>query len=200
MIPEKAIRGFFKSHHPFIDDSDLPRRAEVALVLDVSLDNNDPNILFIQRAECEKDPWSGQMAFPGGRRETTDLVDGDAACRETAEEIGLQIGTAQLIGRLNDMRGRHGGRSADLMISCFVFVTDQIEQLALNHEVADVMHLPISQLLDPSLRTSIRYDSAGDIDFPGIFLSAKDERIIWGLTYRFLTDFFSLFDHHLPSR
>jgi hypothetical protein len=98
------------------------------------------------------------------------------------------------------MRGRHGGRSADLMISCFVFVTDQIEQLALNHEVADVMHLPISQLLDPSLRTSIRYDSAGDIDFPGIFLSAKDERIIWGLTYRFLTDFFSLFDHHLPSR
>ena len=50
MIPEKAIRGFFKSHHPFIDDSDLPRRAEVALVLDVSLDNNDPNILFIQRA------------------------------------------------------------------------------------------------------------------------------------------------------
>ena len=140
MIPEKAIRGFFKSHHPFIDDSDLPRRAEVALVLDVSLDNNDPNILFIQRAECEKDPWSGQMAFPGGRRETTDLVDGDAARRETAEEIGLELGAAQLIGRLNDMRGRHGGRSADLMISCFVFVTDQIEQLALNHEVADVMH------------------------------------------------------------
>ena len=48
MIPEKAIRGFFKSHQPSIDDSDLPRRAEVALVLDVSLDNNNPNILFIQ--------------------------------------------------------------------------------------------------------------------------------------------------------
>ncbi len=200
MIPEKAIRGFFKSHQPSIDDSDLPRRAEVALVLDVSLDNNNPNILFIQRAECEKDPWSGQMAFPGGRRETIDLVDGAAARRETAEEIGLELGTAQLIGRLNDMRGRHGGRSADLMISCFVFVTDQNERLALNHEVADVMHLPISQLLDPSLRTSVRYDAAGAIDFPGIFLSAKDERIIWGLTYRFLTDFFSLFDRHLPSR
>ena len=192
MIPEKAIRGFFKSHQPSIDDSDLPRRAEVALVLDVSLDNNNPNILFIQRAECEKDPWSGQMAFPGGRRETIDLVDGAAARRETAEEIGLELGTAQLIGRLNDMRGRHGGRSADLMISCFVFVTDQNERLALNHEVADVMHLPISQLLDPSLRTSVRYDAAGAIDFPGIFLSAKDERIIWGLTYRFLTDFFFL--------
>jgi len=200
VIPEKAIRGFFKSHQPSIDDSDLPRRAEVALVLDVSLDNNNPNILFIQRAECEKDPWSGQMAFPGGRRETIDLVDGAAARRETAEEIGLELGTAQLIGRLNDMRGRHGGRSADLMISCFVFVTDQNERLALNHEVADVMHLPISQLLDPSLRTSVRYDAAGAIDFPGIFLSAKDERIIWGLTYHFLTDFFSLFDHHLPSR
>ena len=101
MIPEKAIRGFFKSHHPFIDDSDLPRRAEVALVLDVSLDNNDPNILFIQRAECEKDPWSGQMAFPGGRRETTDLVDGDAARRETAEEIGLELGAAQLLSLIH---------------------------------------------------------------------------------------------------
>lgn len=63
MIPENAIRGFFKSHHPFIDDSDLPRRAEVALVVDVSLDNNDPNILFIQRAECEKDPGRVKWLF-----------------------------------------------------------------------------------------------------------------------------------------
>ncbi len=85
------------------------------------------------------------------------------------------------------------------MISCFVFIAESVSALRPNHEVSDVVSLPISRLLDPSLRTTVRYDAAGGLEFPGVFLDPDDPRVIWGLTYRFLTGFFSLFDQHLPA-
>ena len=199
MIPASQIRHFFDRHQPTLVDDPSLRRAEVALVLETGAGGDDPRILFIQRAEHADDPWSGQMAFPGGRRENTDTLDGGAAQRETYEEIGLALSPAQLIGRLDDLRGRHGGRSANLVISCFVFLIDNISALTPNYEVADIVQLPISRLLDPKLQTKVRYEAAEGLDFPGIFLGHQDERVIWGLTYRFLRNFFSLFDHHLPS-
>ena len=121
-------------------------------------------------------------AFPGGRRENSDLEAGDAACRETWEEIGLKLCPADSVGRLGDLRGRHGGRSADLVISCFVYLVDTTPALRANHEVSEIVQIPLSRLLDPDLRTSVEYEAAGGTRFPGIFLSKEDERVIWGLT------------------
>src|ERR1700682_285931 len=45
---------------------DAPRAA-VAAVLRAG--TTGPEILFIERAKREGDPWSGHMAFPGGRRD-----------------------------------------------------------------------------------------------------------------------------------
>ena len=41
------------------------RRAAVALVLRDEGKHGRPELLFIRRAEHEKDPWSGHMGFPG---------------------------------------------------------------------------------------------------------------------------------------
>ncbi|MGA1456612.1 MAG: NUDIX hydrolase [Arenicellales bacterium] len=199
MIPAQRIRSFFDLHTPALVSEPSLKRAEVALVLNLASDQEDPDILFIQRAEHKDDPWSGQMAFPGGRREPQDQWDGAAACRETHEEIGLELSPSQMVGRLDDMRGRHGGRSADLVISCFVFMADEVRAFRPNHEVSDVVSLPLSRLLDPTLRTTVRYDAAGDLAFPGVLLDSEDPRVIWGLTYRFLTNFFSHFGLHLPA-
>ena len=53
-------------------------------------------VLFIQRAERPGDPWSGQMAFPGGHREDSD-ISLQAAMRETHEEIGLGLDNADYL-------------------------------------------------------------------------------------------------------
>src|SRR6185369_3871770 len=45
-------------------------------------------MLFIERAEHENDPWSGNLAFPGGKVEPGEEPR-QAAERETLEEIGL---------------------------------------------------------------------------------------------------------------
>ena len=198
MISVSEILNRFQEHQPDLDRQSSARQAEVALVLNRNAGEHDPSIVFIQRAMSPDDPWSGQMAFPGGRREHSDLEAGDAACRETCEEIGLKLHPVESVGRLGDLRGRHGGRSADLVISCFVYLVDATPVLRPNHEVSEVVQIPLSRLLDPKLRTSVQYEAAGGTLFPGIFLSEEDERVIWGLTYRFLTQFFSLFGHPLP--
>src|SRR5689334_17901368 len=60
-----------------------PRRAAVALVLRVV--SGRLELLFVKRAEYAGDPWSGQVAFPGGRQEPVDETLWDTAVRETRE-------------------------------------------------------------------------------------------------------------------
>ena len=199
MISVKTIIDRLDRHEPALVDSPPPHQAEVALVLGAVPSASDPQIIFIQRSACADDPWSGQMAFPGGRREESDLHAGDAARRETLEEIGLELGQHELVGRLGDLRGRHGSKSQDMLISCFVFAIEKVPALIPNYEVSQVVSVPLSCLLDPSLQTRIRYEQAGAQYFPGIFVGQEDERVIWGLTYRFLWQLFSLLGHTLPT-
>ena len=53
--------------------------------------HGDAEVLFIKRASKKRDPWSGDIALPGGRRDPEDIDDHAAAIRETREEVGLDI-------------------------------------------------------------------------------------------------------------
>ena len=58
-------------------------------------------ILFIKRSVREGDPWSGHIAFPGGRAEPGDRSLADVAVREVSEEVGIDIrGGGRILGRL----------------------------------------------------------------------------------------------------
>ena len=59
-------------------------------------------MLFIERARKVGDPWSGQMAFPGGRTSRDDAHTLATAQRETSEELGLELRNANALGRLSD--------------------------------------------------------------------------------------------------
>lgn len=80
----------------------LMKRSAVALIL--QLRNDDLHILMIKRAEREGDPWSGHMAFPGGRMDPGDAHGYAVAVRETEEEVGLALGSEDVcIGRLSEI-------------------------------------------------------------------------------------------------
>jgi 8-oxo-dGTP pyrophosphatase MutT (NUDIX family) len=196
VIGIQKIKGTFREYCPEIIQAKPDKRAAVALIVDSGHSHNDPEIIFIERAFHAADPWSGQMAFPGGRCDPQDLNSVETACRETQEEIGVDLLAADRLGRLDDLQGRHGGRSREMVISCFVFGTHGVHRFSPNHEVADVITLPISTLLDPSAQSEVPWPQAGRV-FPGICVGAG-ERVIWGLTYRFLLRFFSLLGHSLP--
>ena len=197
MIGIQNIQATLSEYRPEIIRAKSDKRAAVALIVDSGQSQHDPEIVFIERAYHAADPWSGQMAFPGGRCDPQDLNSLETACRETQEEIGVDLLVTDRLGRLDDLQGRHGGRSREMVISCFVFGAHGVDRFSPNHEVADVITLSISSLLDPSAHTKVPWPQANR-DFPGICVGSG-ERVIWGLTYRFLLRFFSLLGHSLPS-
>lgn len=99
------------------------KRAAVAVVLR-PLPDSTTAVLYILRRASERDPWSGQVGFPGGRRQARDSDDLETAVRECREEVGLQLDTEpyELLGQLPD---RHitarGGQIPDSALAAFVF-------------------------------------------------------------------------------
>ena len=124
----------------------LLNRAAVAIILRESAGGTE--LLMIKRSEREGDPWSGHMAFPGGRMDRTDRHGFDVACRETEEEIGLKLTERdRCIGRLSEIMTHFQlGRRA-MVVSPYVFRLDREVEFTLNHEVSEVIWVPLGFLL-----------------------------------------------------
>ena len=142
-----------------------------------------PEILFIRRAERTGDPWSGHMAFPGGRYETTDGDLLSTARRETLEEIGVDlVRDARLIGMLEDQTPNSA--RGTIAIRPFVFELVSPVEFCPNEEVSEVFFTPIAPLVAGEHASSI------EVDYEQVryTLPAYDlqGRIVWGLTYRML--------------
>jgi 8-oxo-dGTP pyrophosphatase MutT (NUDIX family) len=161
-------------------------RAAVALILRDSLEGIE--LLFIRRAEHPQDPWSGQMAFPGGRAEPgeSDLVA--TAMRETLEEVGIDlVREGVLLGALDEVRAMARLRPVDLAISPFVFRLRGDPTPEPGPEVTSVHWIPLASLLAAGARSTFDYAHEGStLQFPCLRL---DELVIWGLTYRMFMSF-----------
>lgn len=191
------IRRALAVHEPEVSTVEDPRRAAVALVLhDVE---EGPEMLFIERAEREGDPWSGHMAFPGGRVDARDAGDPQTAAeRETREEVGLDLVDAARLGRLGDLSG-HPTHEHPLVISAFVYAIATRRPLTLNHEVRAALWVPVRALVAPTSQVAYPYPRAGNALFPGVRVGESDQHVVWGLTYRFLEGFFAALGTSLPT-
>lgn len=149
-------------------------------------------LLFIQRASKDSDPWSGHMAFPGGRTDPTDSDSHHTAERETAEEVGLDLADAPRLGSLDDLLpgGGRGGLSA---VHANAYWLDGAQpELTLNYEVADALWVPLAVLADADRHIDYYYPLS-DSTWPGIQLD-NPAQVVWGLTLRFLADLFRRLD------
>jgi 8-oxo-dGTP pyrophosphatase MutT (NUDIX family) len=160
------------------------KRAAVAAVLR-QVGEDEPEILLIRRAEHPEDPWSGHMAFPGGRHDPTDRDLLHTAVRETDEELGLALDRhARLLGRLEDIPAVARGRRTGLIISPFVFELVGEPDLVPNHEVAEALWAPLGPMLRGEIATVRPYEHEGQrYEMPAFDVEG---RVVWGLTYHML--------------
>ena len=160
-------------------------QASVALVVRPA--GGDLELLVIRRATREGDPWSGHMAFPGGRRDPDDRSAQETAERETREEVGIDLARqGRLLGRLEDVGPRAG--PIPIIISPFVFAADRGVAVEPNHEVDAAFWVPIPALTAPGAAIEYLHVLAHgeELRFPAI---AYQSDVIWGLTHQIMTDF-----------
>ncbi len=176
------------------------RHASVALVLSERAERG-AEILFIERAEKEGDPWSGHMAFPGGRVDLPGESPEQAAVRETFEEVGLALNGGECLGRLDDLEGRHAGRAQGMVISAFVYhLPAPGELVKQTSEVRDAFWVPVRDLVEPTRQVRRAFHGTGSFEFPGIVVGEPDRHVVWGLTYRFLEVFFRVLGRPFPAQ
>jgi 8-oxo-dGTP pyrophosphatase MutT (NUDIX family) len=190
VLTVESFRAALDAYRPnLLPEVEGQTRAAVAAVLREG--ERGAEFLFIHRAEDPRDPWSGHMAFPGGRVEADDAGQLAAALRETREEIGLDLSKdARQIGRLSDIAAIGRGRPINMVITPFVFFVDRVPPLEPNHEVAEVVWVPASFLSDHRNRESMEYQRAGlSLELP---CYRYQEHLIWGLTLGMVDELLSL--------
>jgi 8-oxo-dGTP pyrophosphatase MutT (NUDIX family) len=163
--------------------------AAVAAVLREAHDGVE--LLFILRAERPGDPWSGDMAFPGGHLETGDASPLAAAQRETREELGLDLERdAELLGALSVVRTHLRDEQGPRWVAPFVFALRQEPELELSDEVQEVVWVPLSFLLDTHNRSGLVWTPRGEpMTLPCYHFR---DRLIWGLTLRMVDELLDL--------
>ena len=165
------------------------KRSAVALILREG--EQGVEALMIKRADREGDPWSGHMAFPGGRAEGEDRNILHTARRETWEEIGLDTDAhTRYQGRLSDIVASSHRGYKTMVITPYVFTADKLPQLNINHEVAEVIWVPLAFLADKTNRENMQWQRKKQLlDLPCYFYQ---QRRIWGLSLMMLDELLAL--------
>ncbi len=181
-------QSLLQTYTPSIPFHEPVPRAAVAAVMRPG--ENSPELLFIQRATREGDPWSGQMAFPGGKTEPADPTPEATAIRETHEEVGLTLESSHAVGLVSELDGGRATSRLVLVSAHGYWIEGSRPRLQPNYEVADTIWMPLEDLADPDRQIDYYYGPA-DATFPGIQFDQPDQ-VLWGLTLRFVSD---LFEH-----
>ena len=176
----RALRQVLPGHPPQVEEIPGFSPAAVAVVC-----VPDPDaILLIRRAVRPGDPWSGQMALPGGRKGVDDPDLLETAVRETSEEVGLDLGRGHLVGVLDDLTPRTA-LLPRIMVRPYVFLLESRPPLRPNHEVAAVHWVDLAAFLAPGVYSEWDVQALErSARFPGYRLA---EGTVWGMTERILT-------------
>jgi 8-oxo-dGTP pyrophosphatase MutT (NUDIX family) len=153
--------------------------AAVSIIL---RDRDSPSVLLIKRADRAGDPWSGQIAFPGGKMQQGDGTARDTAVRETMEEVGIDLDKgAEFLGYAGTTTTHTG--TMDVVPS--VFVLKQAVDIKPNEEVASYRWVKIEDFLSPNGMSTYRLNYDGrTVELPAYTVG---DYVVWGLTHRILS-------------
>ena len=188
------LRRVLAGHRPLVLAPGRRRRGAVALILNEG--GARPRLLFIERAERKEDPWSGDIAFPGGKIDRSDRDPRFAAQRETREEIGLDLDSGEYLGRLDDLTGT----TLPVLVSGFVYAIEDPGRFELNREIKEAFWIPLSHLTDSERHVQYRFQQGDRAELlPAVDLLGPGKPLLWGITYRFAAQLLHMTGRTLPG-
>jgi 8-oxo-dGTP pyrophosphatase MutT (NUDIX family) len=148
-----------------------------------------PHLIFIERSDDGK-VHSGQIAFPGGKKDESDETLLSTAIRETEEEIGLAPHHISVLGELTQLYIP----PSNFMVSPFVgYLENKTEYAISTKEVKRAIEIPLVDffnkevIVDDEVATTYR----GPVSVPCYKLHGIQ---IWGASSMILSEFLALFD------
>ncbi len=186
--PEHCIEKKFENREP----------ASAAVLIPLVM--RDRLMLLLTQRTTNLSTHSGQVAFPGGRTDATDIDAADTALREATEEIGLPRSYAEVLGTLPI----YVTGTAYSVTPVVALITSGFVLQPNPGEVADVFEVPLAYLMSPinHRRHTVEFDGITREWLSMPYLDEKirhedgqfKERFIWGATagmlrnlYRFLS-------------
>ncbi len=168
------------------------KTAAVAVILRSSRSGQE--LLLMRRADREGDPWSGQVAFPGGRVERADRSFRETAAREAFEELGLVLDTERdFIGYMSPFHTHVG----EMPVVPALFNVSAPAPILPNAEVSSFRWIALRAIRDPKNRSAYVFESGGiERSLPSYSL---DGYLVWGLTERMLSALLELGPASLPE-
>jgi len=158
-----------------VDVKDSEANAAVAILLYTGVD--DLELLLVKRAVNPSDPWSGDMALPGGRRHQKDKDVFETVVRETREETGINLLLYEMLGHLQTNTSNRS--SSPVHILPFVFLCDRKPEIKLNTELSRFLWIQLG-----TLKLSRGTSMVKGRETP-CFLAMGE--VVWGLTFRILS-------------
>lgn len=121
------------------------REAAVAIVITNSAETGQPCVLMTLRP-TKLNRHGGQYALPGGRLDEGETVV-DAARRELLEELGVDLGPDDVLGKLDHFPTRSGFRISPIVM----WAAGEVKLRPDPSEVAEVFYLPLGELDSPDI-------------------------------------------------
>ena len=179
MVYFDDVEKISKTLRPISDE----QKANAAVALLLKLKNGDLNVLFVKRAENPADPWSGQVAFPGGKRAAKDVSLKQTVVRETLEETNINLlDRCRFLGVLTALVSKP---RPDVRILPFVILLEHEPSIVLNKK-------ELTEFVWVSLKEIIRSKRRVKIGFGEVPAYAPRGATIWGLTYEVLENFIQM--------
>lgn len=181
----EAIRRVVASHEPTrIEPEGRPPAAVLVLVYEL---DGEPHTVFTLRTDLVE-THKGQISFPGGAADPGDDDLRLTALRETDEELGVRPEDVEVVGQLDDWPAISG-----FVVTPYVGLIHGPTPYPFRpnqHEVAEVIEVPLSHLMDGrNVTEEVRqYDGRDVVMYAYLF----KEHVIWGLTARILKQLLDL--------
>jgi 8-oxo-dGTP pyrophosphatase MutT (NUDIX family) len=165
------IRKCFSNPHSNNASNDLNAAVNIILFKDKEL-----KTLLIKRKNDPADPWSGDVAFPGGKVDPQDNSLIDTALRETEEEVGIHKINLEVIGFLEPEEPRNIKGIKVLPVVSILKIKQT--KIVLGSEAVKAFWIPLNQ-------ANIIIEQ---FNHKGKYIEAYlyNNEIIWGLTKRIL--------------
>lgn len=169
---------------PVIRTAETPGQPRQGGVMILLYNIEEQTHLVLTRRRDDLRSHSGQISFPGGRREEGESLQ-TTAFREAYEEIGVHPDELEFIGRLSHLYIP----PSDYEVHPFVtwYKNGRPTFIPQETEVAEILEVPLSHLLNPATRQQETWQIRGfELDVPFYLVEGHK---VWGATAMMLSEF-----------